>query len=82
MKKQYVKPAMFSEAFDICDSIAAGCGIAVGPTRDTCSYSDPTVPDIKFFIAGGACNMTPGPGDDNNQVCYHVYTPETALFDS
>ena len=80
MKKQYVKPAMFNEAFDICDSIAAGCGIAVGSTKDTCSYSDPTFPGISIFIVGGACNMTPG--DDNNQVCYHVYTPETALFDS
>lgn len=81
MKKQYVKPAMFSEAFDICDSIAAGCGIAVGSTRETCSYSDPTLPGFYLFIVGGgACTTTPG--DDNNQVCYHVYTPETALFDS
>ncbi len=80
MKKQYVKPAMFSETFDICDSIAAGCGIAVGSTRETCSYSDPTLPGVSLFIVGGVCAMTP-PGD-NDQVCYHVYTPATALFDS
>lgn len=79
MKKQYVKPAMFSEAFDICDSIAAGCRIAVGSTRDSCGYSDPTLPGV-IFIAGGVCTMVP-PGD-NDQVCYHIYTPETALFDS
>lgn len=80
MKKQYVKPAMFSETFDICDSIAAGCGIAVGSTRDACSYSDPTLPGVSLFIVGGACTKTPG--NDNDQVCYHVYTPATALFDS
>lgn len=80
MKKQYVKPAMFSETFDICDSIAAGCGIAVGSTKETCSYSDPTIPEFKFFIVGGACTMVP-PGD-NDQVCYHVSTPGTQLFDS
>lgn len=71
---------MFSETFDICDSIAAGCGIAVGSTRDACSYSDPTLPGVNLFIVGGACTMTPG--NDNDQVCYHVYTPATALFDS
>ena len=80
MKKQYVKPAMFSETFDICDSIAAGCGIAVGSTRETCSYSDPTLPGVSLFIVGRVCAMTPG--NDNDQVCYHVYTPATALFDS
>lgn len=80
MKKQYVKPAMFNEAFDICDSIAGDCGIAAGPTRETCFYSDDTVPGIKFFIAGGACNTTPP--SDNDQVCYHVYTPATQLFGS
>lgn len=80
MKKQYVKPAMFSEAFDICDSIAAGCGIAVGSTEHDCGYSVPGVSGFLFIVGGGACTTTPG--DDNNQVCYHVYTPETALFDS
>ena len=79
MKKQYVKPAMFSEAFDICDSIAAGCGIAVGSTEHDCSYLVPGI-GYSLFIVGGACTMTPG--NDNDQVCYHVYTPATALFDS
>lgn len=78
MKKQYVKPAMFNEAFDICDSIAAGCGIAVGLTENTCSYSDPTLPGT-IFIAEPVCDMTPGPGDE---VCYHVPTSDTKLFDS
>lgn len=79
MKKQYVKPAMFSEAFDICDSIAAGCGIAVGSTEHDCSYSDPTLPGVSLFIVGGACTMPPG---DNDGVCYHIPTAETKLFDS
>lgn len=80
MKKQYVKPAMFSETFDICDSIAAGCGIAVGPTRETCGYSDPTLPGVIFITGvGGPCMFTPG---DNDGVCYHIPTAETKLFDS
>lgn len=80
MKKQYVKPAMFSEAFDICDSIAAGCGIAVGSTEGNCDYPVPGVPGVSLFIVGGACTMTP-PGDGDG-VCYHIPTAETKLFDS
>lgn len=80
MKKQYVKPAMFSETFDICDSIAAGCGIAVGSTENVCSYSVPGT-DYSLFITGvgGLCMFTPG---DNDGVCYHIPTAETKLFDS
>ena len=81
MKKQYVKPAMFRETFDICDSIAAGCGIAVGPTRETCGYSDPTLPGVIFITGvGGTCTIVP-PGDGDG-VCYHIPTAETKLFDS
>ena len=80
MKKQYVKPAMFSETFDICDSIAAGCGIAVGSTENVCSYPVPGT-DYSLFITGvgGPCMFTPG---DNDGVCYHIPTAETKLFDS
>lgn len=80
MKKQYVKPAMFSEAFDICDSIAAGCGIAVGSTEHDCSYLVPGI-GCSLFITGvgGPCMFTPG---DNDGVCYHIPTAETKLFDS
>ena len=81
MKKQYVKPAMFSEAFDICDSIAAGCGIAVGSTENVCSYPVPGT-DYSPFITGvgGTCTIVP-PGDGDG-VCYHIPTAETKLFDS
>ena len=80
MKKQYVKPAMFSESFDICDSIAAGCGIAVGSTEHDCSYSVPGIPGANLFIVGGTCTIVP-PGDGDG-VCYHIPTAETKLFDS
>ena len=79
MKKQYVKPAMFSEAFDICDSIAAGCGIAVGSTEHDCSYLVPGTGYIFITGVGGSCMFTPG---DNDGVCYHIPTDETKLFDS
>lgn len=79
MKKQYVKPAMFSETFDICDSIAAGCGIAVGSTENVCGYSVPGVGYIFITGVGGQCMFTPGDGDG---VCYHIPTAETKLFDS
>ena len=79
MKKQYVKPAMFSEAFDICDSIAAGCGIAVGSTEHDCSYLVPGTGYIFITGVGGPCIFTPG---DNDGVCYHIPTDETKLFDS
>ena len=80
MKKQDVKPAMFSETFDICDSIAAGCGIAVGSTEHDCRYLVPGT-DYSLFITGvgGPCMFTPG---DNDGVCYHIPTAETKLFDS
>ena len=80
MKKQYVKPAMFSETFDICDSIAAGCGIAVGSTEHDCSYLVPGI-GYSLFITGvgGPCMFTPR---DNDGVCYHIPTAETKLFDS
>ena len=80
MKKQYVKPAMFSEAFDICDSIAAGCGIAVGSTEHDCGYSFPGVSGFLFIVGGGSFTIVP-PGD-NYGVCYHIPTAETKLFDS
>ena len=80
MKKQYVKPAMFSETFDICDSIAAGCGIAVGSTEHDCGYSFPGVSGFLFIVGGGACTIVP-PGD-NDGVCYHIPAAETKLFDS
>lgn len=79
MKKQYVKPAMFSETFDICDSIAAGCGIAVGSTENVCGYSVPGVGYIFITGVGGPCMFAPG---DNDGVCYHIPTAETKLFDS
>lgn len=72
---------MFSEAFDICDSIAANCGIAVGSTRETCGYSVPGTGHSLFITGvGGLCTTVP-PGDGDG-VCYHIPTDETRLFDS
>lgn len=71
MKKQYVKPELYFENFELSMNIATGCdsSFIVNKTENSCTYD---IGSHKVFAHTG-CNSTP----QESNVCYHV--PENAM---
>lgn len=78
MKKEYVKPYIVVESFQLNAAIAAGCNgsgkFALGYTQDTCTDLEEGGPG--YF--GAACaeigleNVVDPGGDLNDGFCYHA----------
>ena len=74
MKKTYVKPQLWTEAFQPADAIAGNCKIEVGfgdgdafGTK-ICQYQDGF---LKLFALPSTCNDPWSDGNDN-EPCYHT----------
>lgn len=77
MKKQYVKPELYFENFELSTSIATCTNPTNTPNGGTCGIDlgDGTV----AFIQGGVCNYQP---EDGPKYCYDVPSDTNKLFNS
>lgn len=80
MKKNYVKPQIIFESFELSSSIAAGCALLSTPQAEyVCPVTDPEF-GYTIFSSGGICDYS-APGD-NDQICYDVPLAGTNVFES
>lgn len=78
MKKEYKKPELLFDSFELSMSIATGCvGTPVGPTQGTCGigFGENTI----FLDGISACRK---PQNDGDEYCYHVPFEHNKLFNS
>ena len=81
MKKLYIKPDIIFESFVSCTSIAAGCDIPGGlHGKESCGYEFGRGEGIVFTDRRSGCLYIKP--DGYNDVCYHVPTETTELFNS
>ena len=85
MKKQYEKPMLAVEYYQLSQSIAA-CVTKIGFLDSGCVKNDPDATDkmkdlawSDFFTEGG-CKDFPTGMDENDSICYH--TNANAAFNS
>lgn len=77
MKKQYVKPELYFENFELSTTVATGCSIIVNQADTNCTIDIPGIG--KIFITD-PCMTTEVA--DNDKICYHVLFDSNKLFSS
>lgn len=82
MKKEYRKPYLLMESFQLDAAIAATCtqqGLQpLNHGLDTCDLDD-EMPGLNYF--GNACiHDVKVEGDGNDLICYHGPVPATTMF--
>ena len=79
MKKEYKKPELLFESFELSVNIAAGCSenFRVGLSENTCSIE--VVGVGKTFVIQPICSYVP---PDDAKCCYHIPTADTRHFGS
>ena len=82
MKKEYVKPIVMVEFFQLDAAIASSCSeggkITLNHYVNTCNLED-TLPGLGYF--GNSCTHDiKVEGDGNDEICYHGPTPANAHF--
>lgn len=78
MKKEYSKPEVYFDSFELSQSIAAGCRYISNQEAEVC----PVDIDAPFtlYSTTGICGMTPsGPYD---RICYDVPSADSMIFTS
>lgn len=79
MKKEYKKPELLFDSFELSMSIATGCvGTPVGPTQNTCGIAYGAV--VLFLNGMTVCTTKIEDGDEG--YCYHAPNPGNNLFNS
>lgn len=76
MKKQYVKPELYFESFELSTSIAT-CDVISNHIDNACPVTDKEL-GVTYFADG--CSYTPGPKD--KKVCYQPPAPGSVVFSS
>lgn len=79
MKKQYVKPELYFENFELSANIATLCGNKVGHTDTTCYYE---ITGGERIFNGGECNVDAISPDGKDTYCYHNPSDLNRLFAS
>ena len=79
MKKEYKKPQIIYESFELSQSIAAGCEFVSSAMRGMC----PVMTDLGFsvFITSYGCDYTP-PNEDDDMLCYDVPSDSSQVYSS
>ena len=79
MKKQYVKPELYFENFELSTSIAATCtAISTLQSKETlCAYNDGV--EVIFLVGNANCQTT---DDGKGKYCYDVFNGEDVVFSS
>lgn len=78
MKRQYVKPDLSFESFEMSSNIATGCGIKVGPTEMSCDIDGNLSAGMGLFSEKYSCEYTP----DTDGMCYQTTTDDSKIFAS
>ncbi len=69
MKKQYVKPQIKFESFQLSTSIAASCTLlGTNSAQYVCPVEDPEWGWSYFAESGNVCDMAPA----NGNICYDI----------
>lgn len=80
MKKEYHKPEIFFDSFELSQSIAAGCVYTSNFNRGQCGVF---LPDLGLTLfannTGSACTMK---NNHNNRFCWDVPTDDLRVFSS
>lgn len=88
MKKEYKKPMIVLESFNLSQSIAAGCGAIHDSTlgspnqssKETCAW---VVGGYNVFLNDtNICTIKIGENDDSLGVCYNNPNGGTSIFNS
>lgn len=76
MKREYVKPNLSFESFEMSSNIATGCGNAQHYSEMTCDTQ--LGAGMVYFVDNNSCEYTP----EDNGMCYQIPTEDTRLFAS
>ncbi len=78
MKRQYVKPDLSFESFEMSSNIALGCGKSAGYSVQDCNGN--IIPGLSgtLFDQGMGCTIFP----DDNGVCYQTVSDDQRIFAS
>ena len=79
MKKQYVKPELYFESFELSTSIAT-CDVISNHIDNACPVTDKELGVTCFAENQTGCYRTPGPND--KKVCYQPPAPGSVVFSS
>ena len=77
MKKQYVKPELYFEDFELSTTVATGCSIIVDHAVTDCTIDIPGIG--KIFITDSCMRREVA---DNDKICYNVPFDSNKLFSS
>ena len=80
VKRNYIKPDICFDSFELSSSMAAGCEM-IGSNQD--AYACPVlIPDweLTVFMELGICDMHPP--EQMDSICYHVPTADNNVFNS
>lgn len=77
MKKEYKKPELLFDSFELSECIAKGCSIKTNHTTETCG----NVPGIGTLWSSDSCTFKVG-DDNSDNFCYNVPTEGNKLFTS
>ncbi len=81
MKKNYSKPQLVFDSFELSESIAAGCYAISKQSELICPVIDPNMGEPIFTSEGIGCVITTEEGA-YNAVCYHVPDGMHQVFSS
>ena len=77
MKKQYVKPEMYFEDFELSTSIAScSPGYKVNSAMGVCTHP---IGGKNVFVSNPPCETTP---QDDGEICYHNAQDGSRYFSS
>lgn len=79
MKKEYKKPELLFDSFELSESIASGCEHITGHSMNQCAYN--VAGKSVFVEAVAVCTTIPQDGTYNG-ICYHVPNENSNLFTS
>ena len=79
MKKQYVKPELYFENFELSANIATGCEAPTNHTKDQCAYS---AGGESVFVEGVTNCTTITQDGQWGDLCYHNPSENNKLFTS
>lgn len=74
MKKEYVKPYLAVESFQLDASVASGCLIQLTHDIDGCTLSDDRGINYNDVLFGAECQKEGGVNmmQENPDICYHA----------
>lgn len=81
MKKQYVKPELYFENFELSMNIAAGCAIATQHADYVCPYTITSMNRTIFSSKESGCTTLTQDGSEYG-LCYHNPAEGQNLFSS